>query len=172
MPSRNLQFYLRSARERAFTLIELLVVILIIGILIAVAAPSFLGQTHKAQDSVSQQDISLALTEAKADWTEGSAPGIEGFSSQTSLYNYLQSSEPGFNWTNGVSPVMTDYTNVDFIDKNTVIFCNESGGGTVFCVEDSEVGGLTPLFPPPTNSTTLMARARPVPMPKPGPSPF
>jgi type IV pilus assembly protein PilA len=73
------------SREAGFTLIELLVVILIIGILAAIAIPSFISQSGKAKDTQAKALVRNAATALETYATDHGDYGGATASSLTSV---------------------------------------------------------------------------------------
>lgn len=96
-----LQHVAKRKREEGFTLIELLVVIIIIGILSAIALPSFLNQANKAKESEAKQYLASLNKGQQAYYTEKStftsevpALGV-GIKTQTTNYKYACTAPDG-----------------------------------------------------------------------------
>ena len=94
----------RAARhrgEQGFTLVEVMVVVLIIGILLAIGIPTFLGARSRAQDRAAQSNLRIAQNTALILFTDDGtfAPATDAG---------LATAEPQLDWVVGTAASTDD----------------------------------------------------------------
>jgi len=109
-----------------------MVVVLIIGILIAIALPTFLGARQRAQNRAAQSNLRNGIAAAKTFFTD--ADIYTGFTAAVA-----GGIEPSMTWVTAVSPAVGS-VDIQAVTAASVLLVAQSASGNFYCIYDVSTG--------------------------------
>jgi prepilin-type N-terminal cleavage/methylation domain-containing protein len=120
-------------KEEAFTLVELMVVVLIIGILLVIAIPAFLGAKNTADARAAEASLRNAYTAEQTYYTDGQA--------FTASVPQITTIENGLQWTSGAAPVGAQVLiALDAATPANLILMAQGADGNCYSITDDPSG--------------------------------
>jgi len=117
----------RGDQEAGFTLVELMVVVLIIGILIAIALPTYLGARTRAQNRAAQTELRSAYVAASTYYAANQ--NYNGFDVPAG-----QQAEPGVTWVVGGAAPALDQVAIEVASGDSLLLIDLAENGTYWCI--------------------------------------
>ena len=118
---------MKSQRQEAgFTLIELMVVVLIIGLLITIALPTFAGAKQRSSDRAAQSNLRNSIAAAMTYWSERA--DYTGFTVAEAV-----KAEPAEKWMSP-GPPGRGQIDIEVANGGDLLLVTLSDTGTYFCL--------------------------------------